>query len=180
MYEQAVESRVGVYESIYQRLKFSIRTLADKKYFESIGGTLIASLSLTMVTPQQGDYVLVSDVVDKTNRLLAIYNDYMALLDDLKVSVYDVKNTYNQDATVQSELASLVSYTVANLYSLSFDTKRERIVYTDKNTNVVLLVHRYLGLDESDENIEEFVKTNNIKLEELFSIEKGRMIKYAK
>ncbi len=180
LYEQAVEVRVGVYESIYQRLKFSIRTLADKKYFESIGGTLIASLSLTMVTPQQGDYVLVSDVVNKTNRLLAVYNDYMALLDDLKVSVYDVKNTYNQDATVQSELASLVSYTVANLYSLSFDTKRERIFYTDKNTNVVLLVHRYLGLDESDENIAEFVKTNNIKLEELFSIEKGRMIKYAK
>jgi hypothetical protein len=63
---------------------------------------------------------------------------------------------------------------------MSFQTKRERIVYTDKKTNVILLTHRYLGMDDEDENIATMIQTNNIKLTELFSIEKGREIKYAK
>jgi len=179
-YVQAIEGRIASYENIYYRLKSSIKTLADKKYFESMAGSNIASMCVTMVNPQAGDYVLVSDVAKMTDRLKAIYQDYQTTLDDLKVSVYDVNNTYNADATVQTELNTLVNFTVANLYRMSFETKRERIVYAAKKTNVILMVHRYLGLDNEDENIDTFIKTNNIKLNELFSIEKGRMLKYAK
>jgi len=154
--------------------------LADKKYFESIGGSTIASMSVVAVNPQFGDYVLVSDVEKMTSRIASIYNDYTETLDSLKISVYDVNNTYNPDASVQSELSSLVNYTIANLYSMSFETKRERIVITDKKTNVILLVHRFLGLDDDDENINTFVQTNNLKLNQLFVIEKGVEVRYAK
>jgi hypothetical protein len=63
---------------------------------------------------------------------------------------------------------------------MSFETKRERIVITDKKTNLILLVHRYLGMDDDDENLDVFIKTNNLKLNQLFSIEKGVEIRYAK
>lgn len=179
-YEQAIEGRIASYENIYYRLKTSIATLADKKYFESMGASTIASMSMVAVNPIVGDYVLVSDVEKMTARIAKIHKDYVDTLGDLKVSVYDVNNTYSPDASVQSELNSLVNYAIANLYLMSFETKRERIVITDKKTNVILLVHRYLGLDDDDENIDTFVKTNNLKLNQLFSIEKGTEIRYAK
>lgn len=179
-YAQAIEGRIASYENIYYRLKTSIATLADKKYFESMGASTIASMSVVAVNPIVGDYILVSDVEKMTARIAKINNDYVDTLGDLKVSVYDVNNTYSPDASVQSELNSLVNYTIANLYLMSFETKRERIVITDKKTNVILLVHRYLGLDDDDANIDTFVKTNNLKLNQLFAIEKGTEVRYAK
>lgn len=179
-YEQAIEGRIASYENIYYRLKTSIATLADKKYFESMGASTIASMSMVAVNPIMGDYTLVSDVEKMTARIAKIHKDYVDTLGDFKVSVYDVNNTYSPDASVQSELNSMVNYTIANLYLMSFETKRERIVITDKKTNVILLVHRYLGLDDDDANIDTFVKTNNLKLNELFAIEKGTEIRYAK
>ena len=179
-YERAIEARIGNFENIYYRLKATINTLADKKYFESMGSSLIASMSLGMVLPRVGDYVLVTDVAAMTDKLSAIYNDYTETLDTIQNSVYEVGNSYSPDASVQIELNSLVNFTVANLYFMSFETKRERIVITAKQTNLILLVHRYLGLDADDENIDTFVKTNNLKLNNLFVIEKGVQIKYAK
>src|SRR6478736_7730044 len=82
-YEQAIEGRIASYENIYRRLKTSITTLADKKYFESIGGSTIASMSVVAVNPQFGDYVLVSDVEKMTSRIASIYNDYTETLDSL-------------------------------------------------------------------------------------------------
>lgn len=179
-YERAVLARVGSYLNVYYRLKTSIETLSDKKNFEALGGSLIASMGLSMVLPIEGDYFLMADVFRMTDRLKLVYNDYLETLDSLQVSIYDVNNAYAPSPESQANLQSLVSYTLANLYALSFETKRERIVVVDKKTNVILLTHRYLGLDVDDQNIDIFIKTNNIKLNELFSIEKGRQITYAK
>lgn len=177
-YTQVLEARLGAYESIYSRLKSTIVTLADKKYFESISASLIASMSLVSVTPQEGDYVLVSDVFKVSARLATIYNDYLTTLDTLKVSIYDVNNSFNPDASVQLELSSLVKYTISNLYVLSFEVKREKIIVVDKDTNPILLVHRYIGLDADDVNLVNFIVTNQIKLKELFLIKKGREVRF--
>ncbi len=179
-YERAIQGRVASYQNIYLELKSSINTLADKKYFESMGASTIASMAVTVVNPDSGDYVLVSDVANTTAKLAEMYNDYVETLDSVKVSVYDVNNTYNADASVQVELNSLVNYTIANLYQMSFQAKRERIVYTTKKTNAILLVHKYLGMDDDDENLDNFIKQNNIHFTEIFSIPKGREIRYSK
>jgi hypothetical protein len=180
MYEQALLGRVSSYVNVYYRLKTTIQTLSDKKNFEMLSGSLIASLGYAMVLPIVGDYFLISDVFRMRDILKDIYNDYLETLDGLQVSIYDVTNAYSPNPEAQTNLSSLVQYTLDNLYNLSFETKRERIVYVDKKTNVILLAHRYLGLDVDDLNIDIFIKTNNITLNELFSIEKGREIKYAK
>lgn len=179
-YERAILGRVASYFNVFYRLKDSIETLSDKKNFEALGGSLIASIALAMVFPVVGDYFLMSSVFDMTNKLRLIYDDYLTTLDGLKVDIYDVTNTYAPIPEPQANLNALVNYTLSNLYALSFEAKRERIVVVDKKTNVILLTNRYLGLDVNDENIDIFIKTNNITLNELFSIEKGREIRYAK
>ncbi len=179
-YIRAVEGRVASYENILNRLKDSIETVADKKYYEAMGGTVLSLISVVLLSPITGDYILTSDVEYYFNKLGVLYKEYQEKLDDLVVSVYDVTNTYTPDATAQQELATLMNYTIANLYEFSFGTKRQRIVVITKDTNVILLTHRYLGLDSSDENIDTFIDTNNIKFNELFSIKKGREILYVK
>ena len=176
-YLQVLEARISAYESIYTRLKSTINTVSDKKYFESASASVIGSLSVVLINPIQEDYVLVSDVFKASQRLSKIYNDYISILDSVSVSAYDVNNSFNPDASVQSELSSLVQYTIANLYKLSFDAKREKIIFVEKDTNPILLVHRYIGLDNDDVNLANFVKTNNLKLKELFLVKKGRDIR---
>lgn len=179
-YEQAVLGRIGSYINVYYRLKTTIQTVADKKYFESLGGTIIASIGLASVLPLDGDYYLIGDVFNVSDQFRAVYNDYVETLDRASISIYDVNNAYSPDPIAQLELSLLVNYTLSNLYNLSFEAKRERIAIVNEKTNIILLTHKYLGLDADDENINIFVKTNNIKLNELFSIDKGREIKYAK
>lgn len=179
-YDNAVEGRVGLYLSTYERLKDSIVSLVDKKYFEGIGASTIASIADAMINPLATDYVLVADVQKMSNKLSKVYNDYKTVLDSNQVSIYDVKKSYTPDATVQLELENLVTFTLANLFKLSFSAKRERIIYTDKKTNAILLVHRYIGLDNDDENLVKFIEINNIRLNELFTIQKGRKITYLK
>ena len=179
-YEKAVEGRVASYLGTYERLKYSIDSLIDKKYFESIGASTIASMADAMVNPLFDDYVLIADIEKMYTKLNDTYEDYKKVLDQNKVSVYDIKNNWNPDATVQQELNDLVVFTLANLYRLTFVAKRERVIYTTKKTNAILLVHRYVGLDNLDEHLENFISRNNIRLNELFTIQKGRKIVYIK
>lgn len=179
-YIRAVEGRVASYEAILLRLKESIETVADKKYYEAMGGTILSLVSVVLLSPITGDYVLTSDVEFFYNKLGSLYKDYLDTLDEVVVSVYDVSNAYTPDATAQQDLATLMNYTIANLYEFSFGTKRQRIVVVNKDTNVILLTHRYLGLDALDENTDVFIRTNNIKFNELFSIKKGREVRYVK
>jgi len=99
-------------------------------------------------------------------------------LDDQQVSRYEIEKTWNPDVNLQIQLNDLVVDTIGSLQSLAFEAKQERIIYTDKNTNLILLTHQYVGLDADDENIQRFREINNIKNEELFTIKKGRKIKY--
>lgn len=178
-YTQVLEARLASYEAIYSRLESTIVSVANKKYFEAIGSSLIASMSVVLITPIPDDYVFISDIFKASLRLDNIYSSYLAKLDEAQVSIYDVNNSYTPDALVQSELSSLVQYTKANLYQLTFQAKKEKIIYVEKDTNPILLVHRYMGMDADDVNLAKFVKTNNIKLRELFLVKKGRKIRLA-
>ena len=179
-YEQAIKGRVAAYENIYWNLKNSLETVTDKKYYEAMGGTILSLISVVLVTPITGDYVLVSDVENWVNSLKVLYQDYQGTLDSLSIDIYDVNNAYSPDADAQNQLNDLMNYVTATLYTFTFGTKKERIIITQKDTNVILLTHRYLGLDENDVNIDTMISTNNLLFNEKFSIKKGREIRYIK
>lgn len=180
VYEMVVETRLGVYLSIFERLKTTIFTLSDKKYFESMGASLIASMALAAVTPLARDYKLTSKIASVSAKIQSVYSQYVQVLNDSYISIYDVNKTFVPNALVQNQLSELVNDTTANLYQMIFEAKIERITNVESDTNLILLVHRYIGLDASDANIEEFKEMNNIKFNELFIIKKGREIRYIK
>jgi len=176
--ETSINIKLSAFRQVYDKLNQLFESIADKLFFESMGSTAIASYCLSAVSPADGDYVLVSDVEAASTGLLDMYANYLATLDGASVSTYNVGNQYSPDATLQQQLNDLVMFTLGNLYNLGFDSQQERIVYTDRDTNLILLTHRYMGLDASDANIETFRQINGIRLNELLQIKKGRKIKY--
>lgn len=177
-YEKKVIDKINGYISAYNGIKRVLNSVSDKLFFESIGASTLASYCNASVNYQFGvDYTVATEVEQVASNLISIYEDYLQTLDNASTSNYEIETNYQPNATVQTQLNELVLYTLANIYNLVFEAQQERIVYTTKETNIVLLTHRYLG-SASDENIETFRQINNIKLKELFRIKKERKIKY--
>lgn len=177
-YETPVLSRAGAYLEAFSKYSKVLITLADKYFFQSQGAATIASYCNAAVNPIEGDYTIVPEVSRVSTDLVRIYREYVETLDSASVSGYNVEGSWHPDATVQSQLQDLVLFTISNLFNLGFDSQQERIVYTDRDTNFILLTHQYLGLDATDASLDKFRTINNIRLNELFKIKKGRKIKY--
>jgi len=170
--------KVKNYVNAFENLVKELQTIADKLFFESQAGLCISNLCNASVNYQETDFEIRNEVEQVVNEILNIYAQYLLILDNASVSIYDVGNTYQPDAGLQNDVYNIVMFTIGNLYNLAFNAKQERIVYTTKDTNLILLTHKYLGLDASDENIEKFRQINNIKMNELFNVKKDRLIKY--
>ena len=78
---------------------------------------------------------------------------------------------------MQSALIDLITYTGQALFIISFDARQERSVILEKDSNLIVLTHRFLGL-ASDENLQTFKRINKIGLSETYRIKKGRLITY--
>ena len=176
--EATVATRLDAFLQCYGKIKNILNTVADKVGFESNAAGVIANYAEASVNPIEGDYQTVPEVQAATNNLFDMYQDYLVTLDNASVGIYDVDNTFQPDALLQAQLYDLVMYTIANLYELAFEAQQERVIYTEKDTNVFLLCHRYMGLDANDINLDRFCTINNIKLKERFRIKKGRKIIY--
>jgi hypothetical protein len=177
-YERTVKEKISAYKSVFTSLNTILNTVADKLFYESMGASTMACYCNAAVNYEFGvDYVTALEVESVASDLIQIYDSYLQLLDNASTSNYVVEVGYQPNPIVQTQLNDLILYTLSNLYNVAFESQQERIVYVEKDTNIVLLTHRYLGL-ASDENIETFRKINDIKLKELFKIKKDRKIKY--
>ncbi len=177
-YVATIKAKLQSYVTAFNSLIKAPQTVADKLFFESQGASCIACLCNAMVNYQFGvDYVVVSEIENVSSNILSLYNVYQAQVESSATSNYTVENSYQANALLQSELYDLVMFTVSNLYNLSFESQQERFIYLDKDSNLILLTHRFLGL-ANDENIQRFREINGIKLKELFKLKKGRKIIY--
>lgn len=177
-YDVQVLPKINAYKTAFNTLFRGFDSVADKLFFESQGATCLANLCNASVNyDYETDYKIISDVNYVSDVILELYNNYLTLVDGASVSNYDIDNNYQPNPIVQSELHDLVMFTIANLFDLAFDAQQERVVYLPKDSNLVLLTHKYMGL-ANDENMQRFREINNIKLKELFRIKKGRKIKY--
>jgi len=177
-YDTDILPRVNAYKTAYNTLFRGFNSVADKLFFESQGATCLANLCNAAVNFNfETDYLIVADVDYVSSTILDLFSDYETLVDEASTSNYEIEDNYQPNAVVQSGLHDLVMFTIANLFELAFDAQQERIVYLPKDSNLILLTHKYMGL-ASDENIQRFREINGIKLKELFRIKKGRRIVY--
>jgi len=178
LFTTAVEARINSYVNSYESLKNSVSNLFSKYSFESQGASLISSICLACVNPVEGDFITRADIEEANNTLIEIYEDFLRTMDLAQVEVYDVEENWSPNVQIQIELSNLISFTSKSLFSLSFEAKQERVFELSEDSNLIILTHRFMSLDEKDKNIDTFRLINNIKNEELFKVRKGRTIKY--
>lgn len=150
----------------------------NKSYFESVGAAVLSSISYAVITPLAKDFITRSDVATVNQQLIDLYNDYKTLLDQASISITDTSNSFSASASTQRNLQDIIIETISRLNELAFEAKQERITVLEKDSNLIVLTHKYIGLDSADENIETFRRINNIKNKKLFQIRKGTTIRY--
>jgi hypothetical protein len=174
----SVNDKIKSYKDSYLLMKASITSLFDKYFFEGQASSVICGMCLAAVNPGDDEYTTRNEVEAVSDLINEIYADYLTTLDANQVSIYDVDNTWTPNINIQLSLTNLVSETLNGLFSLSFDARQERIYELLDDSNLIILTHRFVGLDADDKNIENFKKINGIKNDENFIIRKGRQIKY--
>jgi len=153
-------------------------TASSKKIYENNVGVAMSGLALAASNQQEGDYENRPQVVAVVEKILDVYNTFIDNLDVLQTDNGGDEESYIPDAESLIGLNDLINFTVSNLFNIALGTKQERSIILEDDSDAINLTHRFYELDEADELIDEFIETNNIGLDEILDIKKGRTIVY--
>ncbi len=173
---QTVNSRFVALKEAFDAIIDSFS--GNKNQFETIGGGIITGMFAASTINIENDYEIRANIIDQQNKIIDVYNTYMSFIDSLQTDRADSNDSYAPCFNCINKLSSLLGLTVANLFEIAFGAKQEREYVLDKDNNVITLAHKFYGLDDQDQNIDLFIRTNNIGLNELLNIRKGRKIIY--
>lgn len=174
-----VKGRFELLVSQYTLIRTTLSSIFrrnDKKTYENNQGVMIATMAQAAVTNY--DYANTNDVLTITETIMDTYNEYVADLDNLQTPNGADENSYIPDQSSMNALNELVNYTISNLLSIAINSKQERFIYCEEDTNLINLTHRFYGLLPDDSTLQQMADTNNIGLNEYLQIRKGRKIVY--
>lgn len=180
-FTDSVYNRLDTLQSQFDLLRTTIDGVtrpSSKRIYENNVGSLVSAMAVTSSNPQEGDYRNRNDVIAIIAQIIAAYNNYLADLDSLQTTTGGDTDSYIPDVDSLSALSDLVYFTVSNLFEIALSSKQERTLIVEEDTNVILLAHRLYGLAEDDSTIDTIINNNDIGLNELLGIRKGRKIIY--
>lgn len=176
-----VQNRIGMLIDQFNVLRLSIGTIitpSDKKIYENNAGTLISSMALASSTPLDTDYVNRTDVGAVRDQVYNNYKLYLSDLDGMQTDNGGTEESYMPDSTALNALNGLINFTLSNLFNIALNARQERTVILEADSNSIVLTHRFYGLDQADTNLQEFIDSNNIGLNQLLEIRKGTKVIY--
>lgn len=153
-------------------------TFKSKKHIESNGAVLLAGMYYAPVVNITSDYQKRKDVYDVLKFMSDAHSRYMNFIDSVLTERADSDTSYVPSFTAMNDLDKLVNLCIAKLFEVAFDAKQERTFILDKDSNPIILTHRFYGLDGEDKNLDRFIAENSIGLNEMLNIRKGRKVVY--
>jgi len=173
--QNRVQSLIDQFDGLRSKVD-SITGKSSKKAYEATGAALISSLVLASITDPEYDnraqvIAVLDDIMDAATNF---YTD----LDSLQSETGTDVDSYIPDSSALVALSLLVNFCASNLINISLDSKQERSIVCEADTNLIVLAHRLYGLKDDDSTIESLIKTNDITRDELFLVPKGRKIVY--
>lgn len=178
---QSVKSRVGLLVDQFNTLRATVEGItgvSGKQVYQNSAGSIISTLAVAASTPSPGDYKSSIETIETMDTILEAYNNFIADLDLLQGDNGGSPDSYIPDPAAIIALSSLVSLTVSSLFSIALSAKKERSIITEFDTNWIILTHRLYGLDPTDDNLTELMDNNNVGLNELLLVKKGRKVIY--
>lgn len=184
LFQVSAKERVSSMYDQFISLTGNITGITDrssKKIFEFNGVTLLSGMALAASTPLDSDYKNRGDVFKVLDLLVGTngaYPSFLIKLDSLQSENGGDVKSYVPDAASLIGLNQLFNFTVSSLFAISLGARQERSLICEEDTNLILLTHRFYSLDPFDNNMEEMRANNDISINELFQIKKGRKIVY--
>lgn len=175
----SVENRLKTLENQYNKLRDSIDTLTtrkDKTFFEAVAAGLIVSMASATVTGQLA--TTVSQIFGITERIIDSYDQFITDLDSLQSDNAGELDAYIPNGEIIGRLERAVNFMVAYLKEISLGNRVEHSIILEEESNVITLTHRFYGLDLNDEKLNEFIEINDIGLNEMLMVRKGRELIY--
>jgi hypothetical protein len=156
-----------------------VSSVFDKSLFENNAGMIISAMAVSASTPNsQQDYSNADSVFQIIDIILDAYNDYVSALDSLQTDNGGDLDSYLPNFELSTQIADLVNYTVSNLFTIALSAKQLRSFILDAESNVILLAHKFYGLDLEDSAIDEFIAQNAIGLNEMLILPAGKTVVY--
>lgn len=181
-FQTALLIRLSLLKSQLETLSATIENLItpnEKKIYETNAGSLIMAMVNASINPYDGsDYENKKDVLNVIDVLLTNYNLYLNDLDELQTENGGDIDSFMPDFEAMNQLSTVFSYAISQLFTISLGAQQERVVYLENDSNIISLTHRFYGLDADDVMLDKFMKNNNIGINELLQIKKGREITY--
>jgi hypothetical protein len=181
LFEIDVRTRIDLLTSQFEALQaiFTGTTKrSQKKIYENTGSVLISSQILAAINPLSGNYKTRAEILVVIEKVIDNYNSHIEFTDSLQDETGGNPDNYIPDHDTYQQLNQLLNFMISNLYSIVAGAKQERSFITDTDESVITLTHKLYGIDDKDENLDNFIATNDISLGELFLIKKGRRIIY--
>lgn len=178
-FADSVTNRIKMFNSQLDILINSIDVLSgksNKNIYEHNGGMVVSSMAVVAVT--DFSYKSREDVLVTMDQISTAYDNYLNTIDIIQDDNDSSIDKYVPTVDSQLQLADLILFTVGSLINIAVSAKQERIVYLEKDSNVILLAHRFYGLVTDDSTIDQFIAQNKIGLNELLQIKKGRKLSY--
>jgi hypothetical protein len=136
--------------------------IGDMTLFEPVSASIIsAALSMSL-----------NSKFSNRETVAFVYNDIKSMYDLSLQKMED--ESYQQSPLMAQKMDYAYNYGLVNLYIVGMDSKQERNIILEADSNVIVLANRFYGI--SDENIDRFISENNITLQELIQVKKGRKI----
>jgi hypothetical protein len=177
-----VQNRFGLLQDQFDALRNQLTNIFspnEKRIYQAQGSAMVSSMALAAATPQTAsEYGNMQTALDIAETLLNNYNQFLEDLDGLQTDNGGLPESYIPDPEPLIGLNDLISFTVSNLFDIALEAKQERAIILEEDSNAILLTHRFYGLDAADELLDYFIATNQIGLNELLQIRKGRRIFY--
>lgn len=186
-FSENAKNRLTTLVSQFNLLRVSLVNLTrynQKKIYETSGAAFMVALVYSAITPVPkskgvpGDYGTRASVIDSAERLMSSYAQYLSDLDNMSGTNAGILNSFAASSSSQYLLNQLVNFTVSQLLAIAMDSRQERIVIMEDDTNIINIAHRFYGLLADDSTIDQIVSNNNIGPTELLQVKKGRKIIY--
>jgi len=183
---QTISARLDLYTTQFNStlntiVNFPLDNLlnSQKAYFETIAGTILGAMALVSSSSQSpDDYGSRDNVLDIIDRLILLNDKYIETLDLIQTGDGTQLDSFIPDADAIRQLTSTISFSISNLFEIAFDSKQEREIVLERDTNLIILAHRFYGPDSTDENINELIRNNGYSIKQHLLIKKGTIAKY--
>jgi len=152
--------------------------VSSKEIYQGQATGVVSSAALAGITAPQNEYMTIDNVFDSMTSIIDLYNQVIEDMDTLQTANGGSPTSFIPSQAVLFGLSQLVNSAISNLFSVGLNAKKQYSIIVEKDTNFILLAHRFYGLDANDKNLSDLIEQNNLGLNGMLHVKKNTKIVY--